>query len=448
MRRSLPRAKAGEEASRKAVRYSAFYGGKVATMPKVPIRSLDDFSIWYTPGVAAVSKLIQRGVELSFEYTNRWNSIAIITDGSRVLGLGKIGPEAALPVMEGKSLIYKYLGGVDAYPLPIRVTDVEKFVDTVSSLEPALGGINLEDIESPKCFEILERLRGRMTIPVWHDDQQGTAGVILAAIYNSLELTERKIGETRITLLGSGAANIAAVRLLGEAGADPKKMIVVDSKGILHPGREDMDQLLLRNRWKYEVALETNGGRVTGGLEEALNGADVLVAAAAPGPRVVKKREIAGMAKRAIVFLLANPVPEMWPSEAIAAGAEIVATGRSDFPNQVNNSILFPGIFRGALDVRARTITDGMVIAAAREIARFAKDKGLSPRRIIPTMLDWEVYPRVAATVGVKAQEEGEARKRASKEELGRHAREIIGRSRKMHRVLVEKRIIPPPPPR
>src|SRR5712692_9497543 len=340
-------------------------------MPKVPIRSLDDFSIWYTPGVAAVSKMIQRGVELSFEYTNRWNSIAIITDGSRVLGLGKIGPEAALPVMEGKSLIY-----------------------------------------------------------------------------NSLELTERKIGETRITFLGSGAANIAAVRLLGEAGADPKKMIVVDSKGILHPGREDMDQLLLRNRWKYEVALETNGGRVTGGLEEALNGADVLVAAAAPGPRVVKKREIAGMARRAIVFLLANPVPEMWPGEATAAGAEIVATGRSDFPNQVNNSILFPGIFRGALDVRARTITDGMVIAAAREIARFAKEGGLSQRRIIPTMLDWEVYPRVAATVGVKAQEEGEARRRASKEELGRHAREIIGRSRKMHRVLVEKRIIPPPPPR
>ena len=203
---------------------------------------------------------------------------------------------------------------------------------------------------------------------------------------------------------------------------------------------------MLRNRWKYEVALSTNGGRVRGGLEEALEGADVLVAAAAPGPHVIKKREVAGMARRAVVFLLANPVPEMWPSDAVAAGAEIVATGRSDFPNQVNNSILFPAIFRGALDVRARTITDGMVIAAAMEIARFAKEKGLSRTRIIPTMLDWEVYPRVAATVGLKAQEEGEARKRATKQELGRHAREIIGRSRKMLRVLLEKRIIPPPP--
>jgi len=438
--------KAGEEASRKAVKYSAFYGGKVGTTPKVPIRSLDDFSIWYTPGVAAVSKLIQTDADLSFEYTNRWNTVGIITDGSRVLGLGKIGPEAALPVMEGKSLIYKFLGGVDAFPLPIRVSDLERFIETVSSLEPALGGINLEDTESPKCFEILERLRGQMSIPVWHDDQQGTAGVVLAALYNALELTERKIGETRITLLGSGAANIAAVRLLAEAGADPEKMIVVDSKGTLHPDREDMDQLLLRNRWKYEVALETNGGRVRGGLAQALQGADVLVAAAAPGPRLIKKQEIAGMARRAIVFLLANPVPEMWPKDAIAAGAEIVATGRSDFPNQVNNSLLFPAIFRGALDVRARTITDGMVIAAAREIARFAKDKGLSRRRIIPTMLDWEVYPRVAATVGMKAQEEGQARRRVSKAELAKHAREIIEHSRKMLRVLVEKMIILPPP--
>ena len=442
----MPQKQSGEEASRKAVKYSAFYGGKVGTSPKVPIRSLDDFSIWYTPGVAAVSKLVHEDPDLSFEYTNRWNTIGIVTDGSRVLGLGKIGPEAALPVMEGKSLIYKYLGGVDAFPLPIRVSDLEAFVETVTSIEPALGGINLEDIESPKCFEVLERLRARMSIPVWHDDQQGTAGVILAALYNALELTERKIGDTRITLLGSGAANIAAVRLLGEAGADPKNMIVVDSKGILHPDREDMDQLLLRNRWKYEVALETNGGRSRGGLEEALQQADVLVAASAPGPHLIKKREIAGMAKRAIVFLLANPVPEMWPSDAIASGAEIVATGRSDFPNQVNNSILFPAIFRGALDVRARTITDGMVIEAAQEIARFAREKGLSRNRIIPTMLDWEVYPRVAAAVGLRAQEERQSRRKISKVELARHAQETIEHSRKMLKVLVEKMIIAPPP--
>ncbi len=442
----MPQEESGEEASRKAIKYSAFYGGKIATTPKVPVRSLDDFSIWYTPGVAAVSKLIHDNVDLSFEYTNRWNTVAIITDGSRVLGLGRIGPEAALPVMEGKALIYKFLGGVDAFPLPIRVSNVDEFVATVTSLEPALGGINLEDTESPKCFEILERLRKEMSIPVWHDDQQGTAGVVLAALYNALELTEREIGEARITLLGSGAANIAAVRLLTEAGADPETMIVVDSRGILHPDRDDMDQFLLRNRWKYDVALKTNSSRVKGGLAEALKGADVLIAAATPGPNLIKKREIAKMARRAIVFLLANPVPEMWPEDAIAAGAEIVATGRSDFPNQVNNSLLFPAIFRGALDVRARTITDGMVIAAAREIAAFAKEKGLNRKRIIPTMLDWEVYPRVAARVGKKAQEDGQARKTVSRVELARHARAIIEQSRKMLKVLVKNGIIPPPP--
>jgi len=442
----LPRKYPGEEASKKAIKYSAFYGGKIATTPKVPVRSLDDFSIWYTPGVAAVSKMIHESVDLSFEYTNRWNTVAIVTDGSRVLGLGKIGPEAALPVMEGKALIYKYLGGVDAFPLPIRASTADEFVNTVSSLEPAFGGINMEDTESPKCFEILERLRKGLKIPAWHDDQQGTAGVVLAALYNGLRLTEREIGEAKITLLGSGAANIASVRLLSEAGADPENMVIVDSKGILHPDREDIDQLLLRNRWKYEVALMTNGSRVKGGLAEALKGADVLVAAATPGPNLIKKSEIAGMARRAIVFLLANPVPEMWPEDAVAAGAEIVATGRSDFPNQVNNSLLFPAIFRGALDVRARTITDGMVIAAAKEIADFAKEKGLNRKSIIPSMLDWEVYPRVAATVGTKAQEEGQSRKKASKLELAKRARGIIEDSRQMLKTLVEKGIIPLPP--
>jgi len=442
----LPQKQSGKEASNKAIRYSAFYGGKVATTPKVPIRSLDDFSIWYTPGVAAVSKRIHGDIDLSFEYTNRWNTIGIVTDGSRVLGLGRIGPEAALPVMEGKALIYKFLGGVDAYPLPIRVSSTDEYVQTVLSLEPALGGINLEDTESPKCFDILDRLRQKMSIPVWHDDQQGTAGVILAALYNALELTGRDIGETRITFLGSGAANIAAVRLLSEAGADPKNMIVVDSRGILHPDREDMDQLLLRNKWKYEVALKTNGGRTKGGLADALRGVDVLVAAATPGPNLVKKSDVAKMDKDGIVFLLANPVPEMWPEDAIKAGAKIVATGRSDFPNQVNNSLLFPAIFRGALDVRARTITDGMVIAAAREIAEFAKEKKLTPKRIIPTMLEWEVYPRVAATVGVEAHEEGQARKRVSKLDLARHARDIITHSRRALKVMVEREIIPHPP--
>ena len=438
----LARVRKRDDASRKALLYSRFYGGKIGTAPKVPVRSLDDFSVWYTPGVGAVSEAIEANTDRSFEYTNRWNTIAIVTDGSRVLGLGKIGPEAALPVMEGKALIYKYLGGVDAYPLPIRVDTEDKFITTVEALEPSLGGVNLEDIESPKCFEILERLRAEMRIPVWHDDQQGTAGVILAALFNALELTGRKLRGAKIVLFGAGAANVAAARLLKDAGCDPADLIVVDSKGILHPEREDIDQLLLRNRWKYDLAITTNGGRRTGGLRDALDGADVLVAAAGQGPDLVQKGDVMRMNKHAITFFLANPVPEMWPADALKAGAEIVATGRSDFPNQVNNSVLFPAIFRGALDVRARTITDAMVIAAAKELANFAKEKGLVRDRILPTMLDWRVFPRVAAALGVQAQKDGQARRRASRKQLELEATAIIGQSRKAMQSLMRSGVI------
>jgi malate dehydrogenase (oxaloacetate-decarboxylating) len=438
----LARAKPKDDASRKALFYSKFYGGKIGTVPKVPVRSLDDFSVWYTPGVGAVSKAVEANSDLSFEYTNRWNTIAIATDGSRVLGLGKIGPEAALPVMEGKALIYKYLGGVDAYPLPIRVDSEERFIQTVEALEPSLGGVNLEDIESPKCFEILDRLRAEMKIPVWHDDQQGTAGVVLAALFNALEVTGRKLRGTKIVLFGAGAANVAVARLLTEAGSNPADMVVVDSKGILHPERDDIDQLLLRNKWKYNLAITTNGERRTGGLKEALDGADVLVAAAGQGPDLIKKSEVAIMNRRAITFLLANPVPEMWPSEALKAGAEVVATGRSDFANQVNNSVLFPAVFRGALDVRAKTITDSMVITAARELAGFAKEKGLRKDRIIPTMLDWRVFPRVAAALGVQAQKEGQARRSATKKQLENEAMMVIGRSRKAMQALMRSGVI------
>ena len=443
----MPSKEPGDESSKKAIRYSAFYGGKIGMAPKVPIRSLDDFSIWYTPGVAAVSRAIAKNRELSFEYTNRWNTIGILTDGTRVLGLGNIGPEGSLPVMEGKALIYKYLGGVDAIPIPIRVDGVEQFVATAKALEPALGGINLEDIASPKCFEILERLRNEMSIPIWHDDQQGTAGVTLAALYNALELTDRDLGTSKITLFGSGAANIATARLLIEAGADAGEMILVDSKGVLNAERDDMDQLLLRNRWKYELALKTNEARVKGGLAEALRNADVLIAAATPGPNLIKKQEVAQMNKRAVAFLLANPIPEMWPDDAAAAGAEIVATGRSDFPNQVNNSLLFPAAFRGVLDVRAKTITDSMVIAAAKEMAKSAKEKGLRKNYIIPDMLEWEVFPRVAAAIGMQAQREGQARKKVSSDMIYEGAKKVIETSRKISQLLVQKGIIPSPPP-
>ncbi len=436
-----------DEAYAKSLRYSAFYAGKMETVPKVPVRSLDDFSIWYSPGVAAVSKAIHAQTDLSFEYTNRWNTIGVITDGSRVLGLGDIGPEAAYPVMEGKALIYKYLGGVDALALPIRVSTTDEYVKVVKSLEPALGGVNMEDTASPKCFEILERLREEMSIPIWHDDQQGTAGVILAALYNALELTGRDLKKTKYVFFGSGAANIAAARLMMEAGAGPGNIVLVDTKGTLHAERDDMDQLSLKNRWKYELALQTNTERVKGGLRDALRGADVLIAAAAPGPDKIKKDDIKVMNARPITFLLSNPVPEMWPEEAMEAGAEIVATGRSDFPNQVNNSIIFPSVLRGALDIRARTITNSMVIAAAREVAAFAKESGLSRDKIVPTMLDWEVYPRVAAVVGERAQQEGVSRKKASRSELYQHAKSIIEHSRRVLQVLLETDTIRGLPP-
>jgi len=435
-----------EESSRKALSYSKFYGGKVAVAPKVPVRSLDDFSIWYTPGVAAVSKVIESNPDLSFEYTGRWNTIAVVTDGSRVLGLGNIGPEGALPVMEGKALIYNYLGGVNAIPLPIRVASEDELISFVRAIEPSVGGINLEDIESPKCFDILDRLRSELKIPVWHDDQQGTAGVTLAALFNALELTGRKLRGSKIVLFGAGAANIAAERLLVKAGANPKDLIVLDSKGILQPDREDMDKLMLRNRWKHDIALRTNGDRVVGGLKEALRGADALVAAAGQGPEMIKADEIAVMNKKSITFFLANPVPEMLPPAARAAGAAIIATGRSDYPNQVNNSLLFPAIFRGALDVRAKTITDTMVIDAAMQLAAFAREKGISKNYIIPTMVQWEVYPRVAATVGQSAVKEGVARRKLSKKESLSVATEMIENSRKVMDSLRRSGIILDPP--
>lgn len=435
-----------EESSRKALAYSKFYGGKVAVAPRVPVRSLDDFSIWYTPGVAAVSRAIEADNDLSFEYTGRWNTVAVVTDGSRVLGLGNIGPEGALPVMEGKALIYNYLGGVNAIPLPAKVSSEEELIAFVRALEPSLGGVNLEDIESPKCFEVLDRLRSEMKIPVWHDDQQGTAGVTLAALFNALELTGRRLRGSKIVLFGAGAANVAAERLLAKAGADPADIIVIDSKGILHPEREDIDQLMLRNRWKYEIAMRTNGERVTGGLKDALKGADALVAAAGQGPDLIKRDEISVMNKRAIAFFMANPVPEMLPAAAHAAGAEVVATGRSDYPNQVNNSLLFPAIFRGALDVRAKTITDPMVIDAAKELAAFAKEKGISRNYIIPTMVQWEVYPRVAAKVGQAAVREGVARRKLSARESLNAAMGMIEHSRKIMSTLRRSGIILDPP--
>ena len=424
-----------------AVEASRRYGGKVMVLPKVPVRSLQDFSIWYTPGVAAVSREISRDVDKSFEYTWRWNAIAVLTDGTRVLGLGDVGPEAAMPVMEGKSLLYKYLGGVDAVPLPVRVSTPDDLVNIGKAIEPAFGGINLEDIESPKCFYVLDKLRKELKIAVWHDDQQGTAGAILAGLINAFKIVGKRMEDSTIVFIGAGASNIAAARILIKAGVKPGNIVLVDSKGILHPEREDMDKLMLTNPWKYELALKTNAERRRGGIKEALVGADAVVAASVQGPGVIKKEWVRSMNKDPIVFALANPIPEIWPWEAKEAGAKVVATGRSDFPNQVNNSLVFPGVFRGALDVRVKTITDEMIIAAAQEIANFVGDK-LSEDKILPTMEEWDFYPRVAAAVAVKAVEQGVARKSTGWKEEYERAREIIATAKLMIETLFGKGLI------
>lgn len=434
-----------KDPSKLALLYSKHYEGKVQMMPKVPVTSLDDFSIWYTPGVAAVSLAVSKDPDLSFEYTNRWNTLCILTDGSRVLGLGDIGPEGSLPVMEGKALIYKYLGGVDAIPVPVGVHEPEKMIEFATQIEPAFGAIHLEDIASPKCFQILDSLRERLHIPVWHDDQQGTAGVILAGLLNSLELTDRKLRDSKIVLMGAGAANIAAARLMISDGLKPGNLIMTDSKGILHPEREDMDHMMLQNKWKYELALKTNEEKRTGGIDEAVDGADALIAASTPGPHTLSVPTLKKLNKNSILFALSNPVPEIWPSEAKKAGVRIVATGRSDFPNQVNNSLMFPSIIRGVLDVRSRSIPDDVIISAAEELAGFSKKTGsLSEDRILPTMMDWQIYPLVAAAVGEKCVKLGIARKSLTRKQIHNRAEEIISKSKKMIGSLQKSRYIEP----
>jgi malate dehydrogenase (oxaloacetate-decarboxylating) len=431
-----------EQPSKDAMRLHAYYKGKVGVTLKCRIRDFNDFAIWYTPGVAAVCKEIQRDKEKAYEMTNKWNFVAVVSDGSRVLGLGDIGPEAGLPVMEGKALLYKYLGGVDAFPICLNTKDPEQIIQAVKWIQPTFGGINLEDISHPKCFHILDNLRKECEIPVWHDDQQGTACVTLAGLLNALKIVGKKIGEVKMALVGAGAANIAISRLIITAGVRPGNMIVVDSRGILHRDRGDRETLQTKYKEKWHLCEITNAAGVKGDIPEAMEGADVLISASKPGPGTIRKEWVARMAKDSIVFAEANPIPEIWPWEAKEAGARIVASGRSDFPNQVNNSLGFPGIFRGALDIRAISITDEMCIEAAKELAKVAEDHGLHDEYIIPNMDQWEVFPREAVAVGSKGIEQGVARKRASAEERYKTAEVIIRSAREQVQMLMKEKFI------
>jgi len=422
--------------------YHAFYQGKVEVMPKCAIRSLQDFSIWYTPGVAEACLQIEKDKEKAYEFTSKWNYVAVVSDGTRVLGLGDIGGQAGMPVMEGKALIFKYLGGVDAFPICLATKDPDEVIQAVKWIEPSFGGINLEDFSKPKCFYILEKLRAEMPIPVWHDDQQGTAAVILAGTINALKYVGKKMSEAKFAIVGTGSANTRTYYVLKAAGVDPRNIILVDSTGTLGTYRDD-----IKDTYKWAIAEETNPDNVEGGIKEAAEGSDIMIAASKPGPGTIKKEDVAAMASDPIVFACANPVPEIWPWEAEEAGAKVIATGRSDFPNQVNNSLVFPAIFRGALDVRAKTITDEMCIASASALAKYAEDKGLTEDYIIPAMSEWEIYPLQAVETGLKAMEQGIARKKLTRAEIYERADSIIRRTQDVVKMLMRQGFIEAPPP-
>jgi len=429
-----------------AVKLHSFYHGKMQTMLKSQVRDFDDFANYYNPGVAGPCRIIQADADRVYELTNIWNTVAIVSDCTRVLGLGNIGPKAGYPVMEGKALLFKYLGGVDAVPICLNTTNATEIIQVVGWLQHSFGGINLEDIASPKCFYILSQLREELTVPVWHDDQQGTAIVMLAGLLNSLKIVGKSIKKVRICLNGAGAANIGTASLLIAYGIEPGHIVVVDSKGTLHPGREDLEEQRREFPDKWRLCQITNEGGIKGKLRDALKDADVLISCSRPGPGVIAAEDIKLMANEAICFTSANPVPEIWPWDTLGAGARIVGTGRSDFPNQLNNSMAFPGIFRGVFDVGAKAITNEMCIAAAEELAQYAEEHGLSEKHIVPTMLESEALIHEAVAVGMKAQELGIARIKISRDDLYKKSKSIIVASRGMHDALVSSGYIAPAP--
>ncbi|MBR5537292.1 MAG: NAD-dependent malic enzyme [Clostridia bacterium] len=375
--------------------------GKLDIRTKCPITNAEELSIAYTPGVAEPCLKIRDDVDLSYTYTGRGNLVAVVTDGTAVLGLGDIGPEAGMPVMEGKCALFKAFGGVDAVPLCIRSKDVDDIVNTVALLAGSFGGINLEDISAPRCFEIERKLKQRCDIPIFHDDQHGTAVITLAGLLNALKVVGKKLEDIQVVTSGAGAAGTAIIRLLISLGL--KKVIMCDSKGAIYEGREGL------NAEKADIATLTNREKKAGPLAEVIKGADVFIGVSAPG--ALTKEMVQTMAKDAIIFACANPTPEIFPIDAKAGGAKVVATGRSDFPNQVNNVLAFPGIFRGTFDVQASDINDQMKIAAAYAIAGLVSDEELCPDYVLPAAFDPRVGPAVAKAVAQAARDSGVARK-------------------------------------
>ena len=417
-----------------------FYGGKIQTAPKAGVYGFNWFNVWYTPGISKISTSIRDNNEVSFELSNRGNTVGVISDSTRVLGDGDVTPPGGLGVMEGKAFLMKYLGGVDAFPLCIDskdengMNDPQKIIDFVKQCQYSFGAINLEDISQPNCYMVLDTLREECDIPVWHDDAQGTACVILTGLINALKLAEKKFEDAKFILFGAGASNSTIARFLIKYKVKPENMIMFDKDGALHSGRKDYKNDS-RYYMQWDLCQSTNPRKIEK-IEEAFKDANVLVALSKPGPDIIKQEWIKSMGDKPIVFTCANPIPEIYPYAAMEAGAFIVATGRGDFPNQANNSLCFPGILKGALAVRAKKITDNMAIKAAESLASFAEGKGLSTNYIIPKMDEFEVFPHEAADVAMQAIEDGVARKVLTREEVYNEAKDSIDYSRKMAQTL------------
>lgn len=396
--------------------------GKLETVSKVPVRDAKDLSLAYSPGVAEPCKEIYDKPETVYDYTMKGNMVAVVSDGTAVLGLGNIGPEAALPVMEGKAVLFKSFAGVDAFPICLATTDIDKIVETVKLLEPTFGGVNLEDIAAPNCFEIEERLKRETNIPVFHDDQHGTAIVTVAGLVNALKIAGKKINEIKVVANGAGAAGIAIIKLLYSYGV--RDIIMCDTKGSIYEGRPKG-----MNAIKDEVAKFTNRENLQGSLEDVIKGADVFIGVSVAG--ALTKEMVESMNNDSIIFAMANPVPEIMPEDAKAAGAKVIGTGRSDFPNQVNNVLAFPGIFRGALDVRATHINEAMKVAAVEAIASLINENELNADYVIPGPFDPRVAPEVASAVARAAMDTGVARIKVDPEEIKEKTKRlaIIGKS-------------------